>query len=81
VLQSWKEQTLYSKPEDYVFPSYKLQGKKPRNGSMIVEHYLRPAALKAGVIAVNEAGKTVDAHGEEIQRFGSTPSVILWLHS
>jgi len=70
VLQSWKEQTLYSKPEDYVFPSYKLDGTKPRNGSMIIEHYLRPAALKAGVITVNEAGQTVDAQGEEIRRFG-----------
>ncbi len=53
VLTSWNEQTLYSKPEDYVFASDKLHGEKPRVGSMIVQDFLRPAALKAGVIKVD----------------------------
>lgn len=70
VLKSWQEQTLYSKPEDYVFASYKLGGKKPRVGSMIVEDYLRPAAVKAGVIKVDEDGRTYDPDGDEIRRFG-----------
>jgi len=39
VLKSWQGQTLYGKPEDYVFASYKLGGKKPRVGSMIGEDY------------------------------------------
>ena len=56
VLKSWQQQTLYSKPEDYVFASYKIGGKKPRVGSMIVEDYLRPAAVKAGVIKVGDDG-------------------------
>jgi len=70
VLRSWQQQTLYGKPEDYVFASYKLGGKKPRVGSMIVEDYLRPAAVKAGVIKVDEDGRTYDLDGDEIRRFG-----------
>jgi integrase len=70
VLQLWQQQTLYSKPEDYVFASYKLRGKKPRVGSMIVEDYLRPAALKAGVIRVDDDRRTFDSDGSEIRRFG-----------
>lgn len=70
VLKSWQQQTLYSKPEDYVFASYKLGGKKPRVGSMIVEDYLRPAAVKAGVIKVDEDGRTFDLDRNEIKRFG-----------
>jgi len=70
VLKSWQQQTLYSKPEDYVFANYKLGGKKPRVGSMIGEDYLRPAAVKAGVIKVDEDGRTFYLDGNEIQRFG-----------
>jgi integrase len=47
-----------------------LDGKKPRVGSMIVQDYLRPAAVKAGVIAVAEGGRTFDVDGTEIKRFG-----------
>jgi integrase len=70
VVKTWKEHTLYSKPEDYVFASYKLDGKKPRVGSMVVEDYLRPAAIKAGVIKVDEHGRTFDMDGNQIKRFG-----------
>ena len=34
-----------------MFPSFKLHGKQPRLGSMIVEDYIRPAAVAAGVIS------------------------------
>jgi hypothetical protein len=37
---------------------------------MIVEDYLRPAAVKAGVIKVDEDGRTYDLDGDEIRRFG-----------
>jgi len=33
-----------------LFPSFKLHGKQPRLGSMIVQDYIRPAAVSAGVI-------------------------------
>ena len=50
VLKAWQAETPYNKPDDFVFASFKLDGKKPRTGNMIVEDYLRPAAIKAGVI-------------------------------
>jgi integrase len=39
-------------------------------GSMIVEDYLKPAAVKAGVIKVDEDGRTFDLDRNEIKRFG-----------
>jgi integrase len=50
LLQGWRQETPYRKDSDFLFPSFKLQGKQPRLGSMIVEDYIRPAALAAGVI-------------------------------
>lgn len=44
VFVDWRKQTLYGKDGDFVFPSYKLKGKKPRLASMIVQDYIRPAA-------------------------------------
>ncbi len=70
MLTNWNEQTAYSKPEDYVFASGKLNGEKPRVGAMIVQDYLKPAALKAGVIRLDEYGRLVDMDGTEIKRFG-----------
>src|SRR5581483_3020460 len=53
-MQAWKRHTLYSELLDWVFPSLKLSGKKPRAANMLVEDYLRPAAIKAGVIAAGD---------------------------
>jgi hypothetical protein len=39
---------------DFVFPGVRLKGKKPLSGSIIVQKYLRPAAVKAGVIKERE---------------------------
>ncbi len=50
LLQAWRQQTPYSKDSDFLFPSFKLHGKQPRIGSMVVQDYLRPAAVAAGVI-------------------------------
>ncbi len=69
VLKAWQAETPYNKPDDFVFASFKLHGKKPRTGNMIVEDYLRPAAIKAGVISVKD-GKTYDNAGNLIKRFG-----------
>jgi integrase len=49
-LQQWREQSLYSKDSDWVFPSLKLKGRKPRTASIAAQDYLRPAAVKTGVI-------------------------------
>jgi len=50
LLQAWRQETPYSKDADFLFPSFKLHGKQPRIGSMIVQDYIRPAAVAAGVI-------------------------------
>lgn len=69
VMKAWHTATPYGKPEDYVFPSCKLGGRKPRTGSMIVEDYLRPAAIKAKIIRLDDQGRTFDSDGNEIKRF------------
>jgi integrase len=69
VLKAWQAETPYNKPDDFVFASFKLGGKKPRTGNMIVEDYLRPAAVTAGVIKVVN-GVTYDMAGNVLKRFG-----------
>ena len=54
----WKRKTPYANPSDWVFPSFRLEGKQPRVGNMIVEDYLRPAAVKAGILSSHR-----DSHG------------------
>ena len=49
-LLAWREKTPYAKDNDFVFPSTRLKGKKPLSASILVQKYLRPAAVKAGVI-------------------------------
>ncbi len=50
LLREWQQETAYGKPSDWVFASQKTHGRTPRVGNMLVSDYLRPAALKAGVI-------------------------------
>jgi hypothetical protein len=45
----WNQKTPYSQPSDWVFPSFRLKGKQPRVANMLVEDYLRPAAVKARI--------------------------------
>ena len=70
-LDAWRKETMYAGEEDFVFPSVKLDGTQPRgrSGSMLVEDYIRPAAIKAGAIRV-ENGITYDRDGEVVKRFG-----------
>jgi len=49
-LRSWQRATSFGKPEDFVFPSLRSDGKKPLYASSFVADYLRPAAKKAGVV-------------------------------
>jgi len=53
-LPAWRDKTPFSKDTDFVFPSVKLRGKKPLSTSIMVQKYLRPAAVKAGVIKEGE---------------------------
>src|SRR5207237_3817844 len=56
-LLAWRERTRYPNDNDYVFPSVRLGGKKPLSASIMVQKYLRPAAVKAGVIAADWKGR------------------------
>jgi integrase len=40
-----------------VFPSVKLRGEKPLSASVMVQKYLRPAAISAGVIPADWKGR------------------------
>ena len=40
-----------------MFPSVKLRGKKPLSASIMVQKYLRPAAISAGVISADWNGR------------------------
>jgi integrase len=42
---------------DFVFPSLKLSGKKPRSGSQFVKDYVRPFLVKHGVISKDYRGR------------------------
>jgi integrase len=65
----WKEKTLYSQPGDWVFTSFKLKGTQPRVANMLVEDYLRPAAVKVGILSSrrDSQGRLVD---DDPRRFG-----------
>jgi len=65
----WNQKTPYSRPSDWVFPSNRLDGRQPRVANMLVEDYLRPAAVKAGVLSSHRdrEGKMVE---DDSRRFG-----------
>jgi integrase len=65
----WKQNTPYSQLGDWVFPSFRLKGEQPRVGNMLVEDYLRPAAVKAGILSSdrNDEGRLID---DDPRRFG-----------
>ena len=53
-MKAWQSETCYADADDYVFPSVKLRGTKPRTGGMISKTYLRRAAVRSGVLKVGE---------------------------
>lgn len=50
LLLEWRRQSPYPKGDDWVFPSLKLKGAKPRSASLAAQDYLCPAAVYAGFI-------------------------------
>jgi integrase len=48
-LKAYRQQTTYSKPEDWVFPSLREEGRIPLSAGIFVNDHVRPAAKKAGV--------------------------------
>jgi len=53
-IRQWQEQTTYAQPTDWIFASTRRKDKQPRVANMLVEDYLRPAALKVGVLKEGE---------------------------
>jgi len=49
-LQEWRKETPYPTNDDFVFPSFRLKGKKPPRANMLVADHLQPAARKAGIV-------------------------------
>ena len=48
-LANWREQTSYSKPDDWVFASPQALGKKPYWPDAVLKRHVRPAATRAGI--------------------------------
>jgi integrase len=48
-LEEWRKETPYPTHDDFVFPSFRLKGKKPPRANMLVADHLQPAARKAGI--------------------------------
>jgi integrase len=48
-LAAWRKETPYAADGDFVFPSFRLKGRKPPRANMLVADHLRPAAGKAGI--------------------------------
>jgi integrase len=69
-LREWRSETLYAASNDWVFASEKEKGRIPRAGNMLVSDYLRPAAIKAGVLLVGDDGKLYDTKKSPVKRFG-----------
>jgi integrase len=53
-LLAWRDKTPFAKDSDFVFPSFRLKGKKPLSASIMVQKYLRPAAVRTEVIKEGE---------------------------
>jgi|SRR5580704_9984555 integrase len=44
-LQEWRSQSLYNKPEDFVFPSERLQGSKPLDLASVLKNEIQPDSM------------------------------------
>jgi integrase len=49
LLEQWRRETPYAGDEDFIFPSFRLKGRKPPRANMLVSDHLQPAARRAGI--------------------------------
>jgi len=56
-LREWHRETPYAGTTDWVFPSFKLKGKRPISGSQFVKDYIRPRFIKYGLIDAEYKGR------------------------
>ncbi|MGH9517104.1 MAG: hypothetical protein ACRD3P_15660 [Terriglobales bacterium] len=69
VLAAWKRESIYTAEDDYVFPSIKFDWQKPRTGTMLVQDYIRPAAIRAGIL-IEKKSELFSKEGDQLSRFG-----------
>jgi len=53
-MQDWYSATPYSQPGDWVFASARMKGKQPRSAGILVEDYVRAAAVKVGILTADD---------------------------
>ena len=53
----WRRETMYHRETDWVFASTMTKGRTPRSAGVAGQDYLRPAAVKAGVIPAGYRGR------------------------
>lgn len=56
-LMEWREQSLYKSDADFLFPSVRLNGKKPLSPDSLLKRSIRPALQRAGIV-----GKQIGWH-------------------
>lgn len=56
-LQVWRRESRYAQDTDWVFASDQQKGRIPRSAGVAGQDYLRPAAVKAGVIPEGYRGR------------------------
>jgi integrase len=49
-LSEWRKISPHASDSDWIFPSLKMHGRIPMSAGIFVTDYLRPAALKVGVV-------------------------------
>ncbi|HEY9137006.1 MAG TPA: tyrosine-type recombinase/integrase [Terriglobus sp.] len=49
VLEEWSVSSQYSVNSDFLFPSIHLTGRQPLFPDMVLNKYIRPAAIRAGI--------------------------------
>jgi integrase len=48
-LLEWRKETPYAADGDYVFASWKMQGKQPFWMSRVMQHFIKPVAAELGI--------------------------------
>lgn len=56
-LMAWRRESRYSRESDWIFASDKMKGTAPRSAGVAGQDYLRPAAVRAGVIPAEYRGR------------------------
>ena len=51
-LLEWRSQSLYNQPEDFVFPSERLKGRKPLDLAAVLKKKIQPAFKRIGISGV-----------------------------